>query len=50
MQNQIQAYKDEIERLSGNLEALTSNLTMGMLLVTKEKAIVLHSNSLPHFS
>ncbi|VTS17565.1 alkaline phosphatase synthesis sensor protein [Streptococcus pseudoporcinus] len=49
IQNQLQAYKDENTRLSGNLEALTSHLTMGMLLVTKEKAIVLHSNSLPHF-
>ncbi|VTS35406.1 alkaline phosphatase synthesis sensor protein [Streptococcus porcinus] len=49
LQKQIQASKDENERLSGNLEALTSHLTMGMLLVTKEKAIVLHSNSLPHF-
>lgn len=49
MQNKLESCHEEHTRLSGNLEALISHLTMGMLLVNKEKEIVIYSKSLPNY-
>lgn len=49
LKKELAKRKEESQKLSSNLEALTSHLTMGMFLVSETKDIQLYSKSLPHY-